>query len=215
MKTSFVKINVEDYLHSIDVLFKEKSQKDIYMSYAMIGSVIFAFAYLLFWDSSFESFERTRASVVSIDKKIIADKSYLQLHPESVIVRLDDEIKKINAEIIVHKENNSYIKSKIETISSLIYDERAWGEYLDSISTNAQKYGVKILNFTNRYSAVDTSFGHILDISVKSSGSYRNTLNFINSLEQSDLVVDIHTLSIKREKKLNSDLNISVWGITY
>lgn len=215
MKTSFIKINVEDYLHSIDALFKEKAQKDIYMTYAMIGSVIFAFAYLLFWDGSFESFERTRASVVSLDEKITADKRYLQINPESVIVRLDNEIKTINAEIIVHKENNSYIKSKIETISSLIYDERAWGEYLDSISTNAQKYGVKILNFTNKYSAVDTSFGHILDISVKSSGSYRNTLNFINSLEQSDLVVDIHTLSIKRENKLNSDLNISVWGITY
>jgi hypothetical protein len=27
--------------------------------------------------------------------------------------------------------------------------------------------------------------------------------------------VDIHTLEIKAQESLNSDLNISVWGITY
>ncbi len=114
-----------------------------------------------------------------------------------------------------HKDNNTYIKSKIETISSLIYDERSWGEYLHSISKNAQKYNVKIVNLTNRYSDNNNSFGHILDISVKSSSSYKNALRFINSLEQSDLVVDLHHLDIKAQNKLNSELEISVWGITY
>jgi hypothetical protein len=37
----------------------------------------------------------------------------------------------------------------------------------------------------------------------------------MNSLEQSDLVVDIHSINIQAAKKLQSDLNISVWGIIY
>ena len=215
MKINFMNIHIEDYLHSIDAIFKEKVQKDIYMTYVMIFTVIFAFSYLLFWDSSFASFEKTRASVVSLDKKIMSDNKYLQLNPESVITRLDAEIKKITIETIMHKDNNAYIKTKIETISSLIYDERAWGEYLDSISKNAQIYGIKILNFTNKYAALNSSFGHVLDITVQSTGKYKNTLQFINSLEKSNLVVDIHQLNIKADKKLTSDLNISVWGITY
>lgn len=210
-----MKINIEDYLHRIDATFKDKSQKDTYMTYAMIVVVIFAFAYLLFWDSSFEKFEQTRASVKSLQSKINADKQFLQHNPESKIVQLEREIDKINNEIIALKDTNAYIKSKIETISSLIYDERAWGEYLDSITKNAQKYDIKLLTLTNRYAKTDSSFGHILDITVKSVADYKNTLKFINSLEQSELVVDIHNFNIKADQALTSDLNISVWGITY
>ena len=209
------KINIEDYLHAIDKLFEGKEQKEIYMTYTMIVAAIFAFAYTLFWDSSFDEFESTRKSVVQLEKKINTDKSFLRINPEAKINKLDKEIATINAEMVKHKDNNAYIKTKIETISSLIYDERTWGEYLDSISRNAQKYNVKIKSFSNKYAATGSSFGHVLDITLSSSANYKNTLRFINSLEQSDLVVDIHTLSMKAEKSLNADLNISVWGITY
>lgn len=215
MKNKFIKINIEDYLHTLDSVFSSKTQKDIYMTYVMVVALIFAFAYSLFWDSSLESFERTRANVVSLDRKINTDERFLQLNPESKILQLDKEIASVNQEMIVHKDNNLYIKRKIETISSLIYDERTWGEYLDSISKNAQKNNIKIKQFSNKYAATDSSFGHILDITISSSGNYKNTLRFINSLEQSELVVDIHDLSIKAQKRLNTDLNISVWGITY
>ena len=210
-----MKINIEDYLHKIDSAFKEKSQKDTYMTYGMIVAVVFAFSYLLFWDSSFEEFEQTRAKVVDLEKKITDDKTYLQANPESKITGLEQQIVLINKEMLGHKDNNAYIKSKIETIAALIYDERAWGEYLHSISKNAQKYNVKITNLTNKYSDNNSSFGHILDISVKSTSNYKNTLKFMNSLEQSDLVVDLHYLDINASNKLKMDLNISVWGIIY
>jgi len=210
-----MKINIEDYLHQIDSAFKDKTQKDIYMTYIMIFGLIFAFAYLLFWDSSFEHFEQKQTQITSLENKIMSDDLYLKMNPESKIVQLEADIKRTNAEVLIHKDNNDYIKNKIETISSLIYDENAWGAYLYSISKNAKKYNVKILKFTNNFAKDSSSFGHILDISIKSVGSYKNTLKFINSLEQSDLVVDIHDLNIQAKDKLNSDLNLSVWGITY
>jgi len=210
-----MKIHIEDFLHKIDLSFKEKTKKDKNMTYVMIVSLMFAFSYLLFWDNSFEEFIKTRENVQELSNKINSDKHYLQVNPESLIASLDAEIVKINSEIIEKRETNAYIKTKIEAISFLIYDERTWGEYLDSISKNAQKYNMKISNFTNKYSLDESSFGHVLDITVTSSGSYLDTLNFINSLEQSDLVVDIHDLNISANKKLISDFNISVWGITY
>jgi len=210
-----MKINIEDYLHKIDSLFKEKTEKDKYMSYGMIVAIVFAFSYILFWDSSFEDFENTRKKVVTLEKKITEDNLYLKQNPEAKITNLEKEIVLINKETIKHKDNNLYIKNKIETISSLIYDERAWGEYLHSISKNAQRYNVQITNLTNKYSDNNNSFGHILDITLKSTSNYKNTLKFINSLEQSDLVVDLHYLDINASNKLKMDLNISVWGITY
>ena len=210
-----MKINIENYLHRIDSYFKEKSQKDTYMTYAMIVTVIVAFSYLLFWDASYNEFQRTRKQVVSLTKDIKSYELYLQQNPEIKITNLVQEIKNINQQIIANKDTNAYIKTKIETISSLIYDERAWGEYLHSISINAKKHKIKILDLTNQYAKNKNSFGHILNITVKSTGSYKNTLKFINSLEQSDLVVDIHDLNLASKETLTTSLDISVWGIIY
>ena len=210
-----MKINIEDYLQGIDAAFKDKSQKDIYMTYVMIFGLIFAFSYLLFWESSQSGFEAKNKQITDISAKINVDKMYLQRNPETKITMLDRDIKKFEAQLVLNKNNNAYIKSKIETISSLIYDERTWGEYLHSISTNAKKYSIKILDFTNVYAKNKTSFGHVLDITLKTTGEYKDTLKFINSLEQSELVVDIHDLDIKADKTLNTELFISVWGITY
>ena len=101
------------------------------------------------------------------------------------------------------------------TISSLIYDEKLWGEYLDSISKNALKHNVKIINFVNKYVDNNESFGHVLDIKLDVTAKYADTINFVNSLEESELVVDMHTFDIKAKDTLDSKLNISVWGITY
>jgi len=210
-----MKINIEDYLHQIDAYFKDKSSKDTYMTYIMAGAVIFAFSYLLFWDSSFNNFESTRNNVVSLNSNISNDERFLRNNSEQRVTSLSKEIEVLNKEIIIHKDRNAYIKHKIEEISSLIYDERTWGEYLYSISKNAKRNNIKILEFTNKYADNNRSFGHILDISLKSKGNYINTINFINSLEQSDLVVDVHDLVIESNSTLNSELNISVWGITY
>ncbi|WP_455756529.1 type 4a pilus biogenesis protein PilO [Sulfurimonas sp.] len=210
-----MKVIVEDYLQKIDYSLKEKTQKDIYMIYIMIFSLIFAFSYLLFWDTSEAAFKAKRAQVVALQSKIANDNNYLQLNPESKITYIENEIKKANEKMLSYKDNNQYIKNKIEDISSLIYDDQTWGQYLHSISANAKKNKIKILNLSNKYIKSTSSFGHILDINIRTSASFKNTINFINSLEQSELVVDLHDLSIEANKKLYSDINISVWGILY
>lgn len=181
----------------------------------MVIAVIFSFAYFFFYDSSFNEFEKTRKQISTLERQIQVDNIFLKTNPESLIAQLGKEIKNIDAQTQQYKHNNAYIKTQIETISSLIYDERTWGEYLDSITTNAQRYHMKVLNLTNTPADTNQSFGHLLNIAVKSEGSFTNTLKFINSLEQSELVVDIHDLNISVAQKLESDLQISVWGIMY
>jgi len=210
-----MKINIEDYLYKIDSFFKDKTQKDTYMTYTMVFAIIFAIAYLLFWDSSFNEFSKTRKAVKSLQTRINTDERYLRINPEQKIAKLDQDIASINKKIIQMKDDNAYIKNRIENIASLIYDERTWGEYLHSISKYARNRNIKIMDLKNSYADSNSSFGHILDISIESLGSYKNTLNFINDLEQSELVVDIHGLTMQADKKVVTDLNISVWGITY
>jgi len=210
-----MKLGIENYLHQIDSFFKDKEPKEVYMTYIMVVGSIFAFAYLLFWDSSFEGFQRTKNSVKRVSNQIKADEQYLQRNPQIKITKLENDIHNINNQMLMHRKNNAYIKHKIETISFLIYDERAWGEYLDSITTNSQKYKLKINKLTNKYAKAGSSFGHILDITVETEGGFKNTLNFVNALEQNDLVVDIHDFNLTMKDELNSEFQISVWGIRY
>lgn len=206
---------IESLLHKLDKFFNEKSQKDVYIIYIMIVAVLFALSYPSY-DVSHNSFETLKKQVTDMSAKLNEDKAYLQINTKEKVTQLDSEIKNLETELVVQKNNNVYIKSKIETISALIYDEKAWGAYLNSISINAQKYNVELLNLSNQYTFNNGfSFGHVLDISLKVEGSYTNIVKFINSLEQSELVVDIHDFSIKAQDALNSDINISVWGITY
>lgn len=208
------KLILEDGLQKIDNFFKNKSKKDTNYVYIMIVGVIIAISYP-FYDLSVDEFTNAKNKVDTISQKLNADKVYLQVNPELKITKIMQDIKRLESELLVNKENNEYIKSKIDTISSLIYDERAWGEYINSISKNAKKYNIKLVNLTNKYVDNNESFGHMLDITVDVKGNYQNTLKFINSLEKSELVVDIHDFSIKAEDALNTKLNISVWGITY
>jgi len=208
-------INIEDYLHSIDIALKDKTKKDIYMIYIMIFVSLFAFSYLLFWDTSFAMFKEKQQKIQTVKNKIKLDKLYLKYNTEAVVASLDKKIKNKETELIKYKDYNGYIQNKIETISFLLYDERVWGEYIDNVDTKAKINNVKIINFVNNYTNNDASFGHVLDINISTVGNYINVLKFINSLEQSDLVVDIHDLNISAKDELNSDISISVWGIKY
>jgi len=209
-----LKLMIEDTLQKIDDFFKNKSKKDTYYVYIMVVGLVGLLSYP-FYDLSVAEFTNAKDRVDNISTKLNIDNIFLKVNPEIKIIKLNQDIKRLNAELIVSKQNNAYIKSKIDTISALVYDERAWGNYINSISKNAKKYHIKIMNFTNKYSKNNKSFGHILDISLDIRGNYANTIKFINSLEKSDLVVDVHKLSMKAENSLNTKIDISVWGITY
>lgn len=209
------KLMIEETLQKIDSFFKEKSQKDTYIVYSMIVVVFFAAAYP-FYDLSMNEFESQKKKVQDITAKIDSDKLYLKVNTEAKVAMLVQEIKGLEVELVAQKERNNYIKEKIEAISSLIYDERAWGEYLNSVSINAKKHNIKIINFANSYSENNESaFGHVLDIALEVKGNYLDTVKFMNSLEQSELVVDVHDFNIRAQDALNTNLDISVWGITY
>ena len=209
------KISIEDYLYQIDQAFAEKDQKETYMIYFLIAGGLVFLSYYFLWDGAKLGYDQALKESQNLEKMIAADNTYLMTHPESMIVQIENQTKAIEAKFLEYQDSNAYIKYQIGQISELYYDEQAWGEYVDSIATNAKKYNIKLEELSNSFAHNKDAFGHVLDINVQSHGKFHNLLKYINSLEQSFLVVDVHGLSINAEERLYSDLNISVWGITY
>ena len=208
-----MKFNIEDYLYSLDHALSLKSERDKMMMFVIIFASLFAFSYLFFWESSEVSFNISHEKAIKMESDLNNDKNYLEANPVEKIAQIEQETVAIQMEEQRYIQYNSYIKEQLEQISSLYYDEKVWGGYLDSISKYARAYNIKLLKFGNTLTMDNSAFGHVLDISIKAEGAYKNTLKFINSLEQSYLVVDLHDMHAAADKKLTSDLNISVWGI--
>ncbi|MDD5052750.1 MAG: hypothetical protein PHO27_08495 [Sulfuricurvum sp.] len=208
-----MKFQLEDYLYAWDQSLGKKNERDKTMLFVMIFAALFAFSYLLFWESSEASFQVSHEKALQIESSLNADKQYLTMFPEEKITQLENETQVIEQQHTLYIEYNTYIKEQLDQISSLYYDEKVWGAYLDSISKFARSYNVKLTQFGNTLTTDNSSFGHVLDISISSEAPYKNTLKFINALEQSYLVVDLHDFNITADEKLKGDLNISVWGI--
>ena len=207
--------NLEQNLYSIDQAFAKKKQSETYIIYGLIAFLLVAFSYFLFWESSEQSYQRTKAERIAVEKKLRADEQYLALHPESEIKMIENQIEAIRAETLAVKEKNEYIAFKISQISELFYNEEAWGRYVDSIAENAKKYNIKLSLLSNKRAHDQNKFGHVLDINVYASGRFSDMIKFINAMEQSDLVIDLHGLKMTADKQLELDVNSSVWGITY
>lgn len=204
---------IENYLYALDQSLSTKSDRDKTMLFIIIFASLFTFSYLLFWESSEASFKISHDKAVKVEADLTMDKQYLSAYPPEKITQIEQETVEIERQHGLYIQYNVYIKEQLEQISSLYYDEKVWGGYLDSISRYARDYKVKLTQFGNTLQSDNSSFGHVLDITISSEAPYKNTLKFINALEQSYLVVDLHNLHIAANEKLKGDLNISVWGI--
>lgn len=206
---------LEKYLYDIDQSFAQKSDKDVKMIYAMVFIVLVMFSYLVFWESAEKGYNDIKAASLKVQDKIAKDKQYLLMHPQSEIVRLDQQITDLNNKLASLKSENIFIKAEIEKIPELFYDQEIWGAFIDSIAENAKRNKVKLNFFANRLAADKTKFGHVLNIEVQAEAPYKNMVRFINDIEKSKLVVDLHDLDLKATTKLDLNLKLSVWGITY
>lgn len=208
-----MKFGIEDYLYSLDNTLSKKNERDKMMIYVMIFFAFFAVSYSLFWDSAEQSFEESHQKALAMQSKLDEDKSYLQTYPPERLDQIDADTTALLQKKEEYVGYNRYINEKLEQISSLYYDKVVWGAYLNSISHFAKVHKVKLDSFANSLQTDNSSFGHVLDITISANAPYKNVLKFINSLEESQLVVDLHTIDMKADDHLKSDLNISVWGI--
>lgn len=210
-----MKFNIEQYLRPIDQAFAEKKQQEVYMYYIMIVFLLFMFSYLLFWDSAEAEYNTIDKSYAKLTKKVEKDETYLRRHPVKEIQMIEGKIKNINGKIQTVQKQNEYITLKIEQIPELYYNEKTWGAYIDSIAESAKKYEIKIMLLSNRKAVDKEKFGHVLDINIEAIGNYANLMRFINGLEESKLVVDLHDMNISASSVLSATIRTSVWGITY
>jgi hypothetical protein len=214
---------IEDKLEELDAYFAPKKKSEKWIVILGIAGVIayLAYAYLLpYTEKMYKKSETTKKSI----QKSIADNN---IYLNSITVGGDREfyVKKFDRDIATKKSNIvnlnkkiKFIDANLEKLSHMLFNQKSWSKFLDSITDKAEVQNVDIQYITNKYVDPKGNFGHVLEIGIGCKGEYKGIIKFMNELEQNVLVTDIYGAKLSLDEdgsKVAADINISVWGINH
>jgi len=210
-------------LNRLDEFFEQKSENEKWMMIGMMAVVIGYVSYTFFYPYAEEKYKAAKHQNGVLKKSIIKNKQYLQSitqngDREFYVKKYDKKIKSIDKQITQANDDISFISTNLDELSPLLFNKESWSKFLNSITKQAKKQVVEINYIQNNYVDNNGSFGHVLQIGVGCSGSYKNIVKFVNQLEKSVLVTDIygsHLYLDRNDTVVSADINISVWGVNH
>jgi hypothetical protein len=213
---------LEDKLEALDIYFAPKKESEKWIVILGIAGIIAYLGYAFLLPYTEDLYKKSERSKKSIQKSITDNNIYLK----SITVRGDRDyyVKKFDNDIVTKKkeivnltDKIKFIDSNLEKLSGMLFNQKSWSKFLNSITNKAEIQNVDLQYISNKY--VDEkagSFGHVLEIGVGCKGEYKNIIKFMNELEQNVLVTDIFKTEFSSDtasSRIVADIHISVWGI--
>lgn len=214
---------IEDKLEALDEYFAPKKESEKWMVILGIAGVIAYIAYAFLLPATESMYKKSDATKKSIEKSLKDNNTYLA----SITVNGDRDfyVKKYNNDIVQKEKqivkitsNINFINNSLDKLSDMLFNQKSWSTFLNSITDRAEVQNVEIEYITNKYVDTNGSFGYVLEIGVGCKGAYQNIVKFMNEIEQNVLVTDIYGTDISLEQESSdivADINISVWGINH
>ena len=214
---------LEDKLEGLDAYFAPKKENEKWMMILGVAALIAYIAYTYLLPYTEDKFKKTEREKQTIQSNIINNNTYLN----SITVSGDRDyyIKKYDKDILIKKQKIvdtkkkiTFIDQNLEKLSDMLFNQRSWSKFLNSVTRKAEIQDIDIQYIENKYVDNNGSFGHVLEIAVGCKGEYPNIVKFINELEQTTLVTDIYGTKLTSDENsttVSADINISVWGINH
>jgi hypothetical protein len=214
---------VEDKLEALDAYFEPKKESEKWLIILGIAGMITYIAYAYFLPYAENMYKKSESKKNTLIKSIRDNKDYLasitQNGDRDYKVKLyTKQIQKKKEQIVDLNSKITFIDNNLNKLSDMLFNNKSWSTFLNSITHTAQENNVDIRYITNQYLNSNGNFGHVLEIAVGCKGSYKDIVKFINSIEQNRLVTDIYGTDIYPDvnsSDIMADINISVWGINH
>ncbi len=214
---------IEDKLESLDTYFEPKKESEKWLVILGVAGVIayLAYAYLLPYTE--KMYKKSETSKKSIQKSIADNNTYLNSitvggDREFYVKKFDRDIVTKNSNIVDLNTKIQFIDTNLEKLSGMLFNQKSWSKFLNSITDKAEVQNVDIQYITNKYVDNNGSFGYVLEIGVGCKGEYKGIVKFMNELEQNVLVTDIYGTKFSLDNnssQIVADINISVWGVNH
>ena len=214
---------LEDKLEALDTYFASKKKSEKWMLIFGTAGVIAFIAYTYLLPYTEKMYKQSETTKKSIQKSIIDNNTYLNSITVSgdrnyYVKKFDNDILKKKANIVKINKNIKFIDQNLEKLSHMLFNQKSWSKFLNSITHKAEVQNVELQYITNNYVDSKGSFGHVLEIGLGCKGEYKSIVKFINEMEQNVLVTDIYGTRFSGDRnssQIMGDINISVWGINH
>ncbi|SFV89856.1 hypothetical protein MNB_SV-4-1039 [hydrothermal vent metagenome] len=212
---------IEDKLEELDSYFAPKKESEKWLIILGIAGFITYMAYDQLLPYTEQLHKKSKIAKKAVEKKIKDNTIYLN----GITVNGDREyyVKKYTNDIIhkqkqveKYKKKIVFIDSNLNKLSDMLFNQKNWSIFLNSITDKAAHQNVNLKYISNKYVDNNGSFGHVLEVGIGCSGDYKGIVKFMNEMEQNVLVTDIYGTQIQMDantSKVVADINISVWGI--
>ena len=215
-------INFDNTFDRIDHFFINKKKSEtlliFLLAFVFVGFISYSYVFPM-TDSKLK--QTTRISE-DINKKLLDEKNYLASvsrdgNENYMIEKTKQDIEK--SKVLFEKTHlaNGYVDEKLKQLSYLLFNNKDWANFLNTITQLAQKYAIHIKVIDNKVNEPNIQkIEQILNLKIEFNGDFYNTMKFVNSIEESELVVDIYDFNCTATKKnLEGIMNIAVWGMKY
>jgi hypothetical protein len=214
---------LEDKLEAMDIYFAPKKESEKWLIILGIAGFIAYIGYDYLLPYTEDLYNKSDRSKKSIEKSIVDNTTYLNSitvngNREYYITKYDNDIAGKNKNIVDLNDKIKYIDTSLEKLSDMLFNQKSWSTFLNSITSKAELNNIYLQYIANKYVDNNGSFGHVLEIGVGCKGEYKNTIKFINELEQNVLVTDVFKAEFipdTNSSDVIADIHISVWGIKH
>jgi len=214
---------LEDKLEALDIYFAPKKESEKWIVILGIAGVIAYLGYALllpYTEDLYNTSERTKKSV---QKSIADSNTYLRSitvggDRDYYVKKFDQDISNKKSNIVNLNNKIKFIDSNLDKLSDMLFNQKSWSKFLNSITSKAEIQNVDLQYITNKYVDNNGSFGHVLEIGVGCKGDYKSIVKFMNEIEQNVLVTDIFKTDLSLDNNSSdivADIHISVWGINH
>jgi len=214
---------IEDKLEALDEYFAPKKESEKWMVILGVAGIIAYIAYAFLLPRTESMYKKSEVTKKSIEKRLKDNTVYLDSitlngDREYYVKKYDNDIKEKNAKIAELTSKIKFIDKSLNKLSDMLFNQRSWSRFLNSITDRAEVQNVAIEYITNKNIDSKGNFGYVLEIGVGCRGDYKSIVKFMNEIEQNVLVTDIYGSQFSLDKHSSdivADINISVWGINH
>ncbi len=205
----------------IDNALKDKKDSELYIIYIGIFIVLATISYLYIFPISHKMLSISKEQVTTMTNKVNKERNYINSKTVNgdknyYIKKEKKKIEMLKAQLSNVDYASGYIDNKLKSLSYLLDDDTNWANFINSIATNARKYNVNVNFIKSQFNKINyKKVEQVLDIKVDANGRFNNVMKFVNSVEESKLVVDVNDLNMTVKKGINVNFNIAVWGMKY
>jgi len=214
---------IEDKLEELDTYFAPKKESEKWMLILGVAGIIAYLGYSMLLPYTEELYNTSERKKKRIQKSINDNNTYLHSITQNgdrnfFVKKFDRDIATKKKKIVNVNNRIKFIDSNLEKLSDMLFNQKSWSRFLNSITQKAEIHNVDLAYIDNKYADNNGSFGHVLEVGIGAEGSYKDVVKFMNELEQNVLVTDIYETKFELDNNssnLKADIHISVWGINH